>query len=149
MPGEQVPSGPTCGKGWPAELVRADGCCTGRQVCECVVILRNLKDVSWAGAKLMMADTQFLRSLVEFDKDSLSEKQACALGRRAACAMASGCHGTRQPVHPSRGARMPGMPLGTLHTWQRRLYRTCTRGEPVESNAATPTSTCFLGNDTK
>ncbi len=118
-------------------------------MCECVVILRNLKDVSWAGAKLMMADTQFLRSLVEFDKDSLSEKQACALGRRAACAMASGCHGTRQPVHPSRGARMPGMPLGTLHTWQRRLYRTCTRGEPVESNAATPTSTCFLGNDTK
>ena len=44
-------------------------------MCECVVILRNLKDASWAGAKTMMADTQFLRSLVEFDKDSLSEKQ--------------------------------------------------------------------------
>ena len=57
-----------------------------RQVCECVVILRNLKDVSWAGAKLMMADTQFLRSLVDFDKDSLSEKQARA---RRQCA---GCH---------------------------------------------------------
>ena len=42
-----------------------------------MVILRNLKDVSWAGAKTMMADTQFLRSLVEFDKDSLSEKQVC------------------------------------------------------------------------
>ncbi len=50
-------------------------------MCECVVILRNLKDVSWAGAKVMMADTQFLRSLVEFDKDSLSEKQARAPGK--------------------------------------------------------------------
>lgn len=45
------------------------------QVCECVVILRNLKDVSWAGAKAMMADGNFLRSLLEFDKDSLSDKQ--------------------------------------------------------------------------
>ena len=45
------------------------------QVCECVVILRNLKEVSWAGAKSMMADTGFLKGLVEFDKDSLSDKQ--------------------------------------------------------------------------
>lgn len=45
------------------------------QVCECVVILRQLKDVSWAGAKAMMADTNFLRTLVEFDKDSLTDKQ--------------------------------------------------------------------------
>ena len=45
------------------------------QVCECVVILKNLKDVSWAGAKAMMADTGFLKGLVEFDKDSLSDKQ--------------------------------------------------------------------------
>lgn len=45
------------------------------QVCECVVILKNLKDVSWAGAKSMMADTGFLKGLVEFDKDSLSDKQ--------------------------------------------------------------------------
>jgi hypothetical protein len=40
-----------------------------------VVILRGLKDVSWAGAKSMMADGNFLRSLLEFDKDSLTEKQ--------------------------------------------------------------------------
>lgn len=39
------------------------------------MILKNLKDVSWAGAKSMMADTGFLKGLVEFDKDSLSEKQ--------------------------------------------------------------------------
>ena len=44
-------------------------------MCECVVILRNLKDVSWAGAKAMMSDSNFLRTLVEFDKDSLSDKQ--------------------------------------------------------------------------
>lgn len=45
------------------------------QVCECVVILRNVKDVSWAGAKAMMADGNFLKSLLEFDKDSLTDKQ--------------------------------------------------------------------------
>ena len=45
------------------------------QVCECVVILRGLKDVSWGGAKAMMSDSNFLKSLVEYDKDSLSEKQ--------------------------------------------------------------------------
>lgn len=45
------------------------------QVCECVVILKNLKDVSWTGAKSMMTDPGFLKSLVEFDKDGLSEKQ--------------------------------------------------------------------------
>lgn len=45
------------------------------QVCECVVILKNLKDVSWGGAKSMMTDPGFLKSLVEFDKDGLTEKQ--------------------------------------------------------------------------
>lgn len=50
-------------------------------MCECVVILRNLKDVSWAGAKSMMADTNFLKSLVDFDKDGLNEKQVMELCR--------------------------------------------------------------------
>lgn len=45
------------------------------QVCECVVILKNLKGVSWAGAKAMMTDPSFLKSLVEFDKDGLTDKQ--------------------------------------------------------------------------
>jgi dynein heavy chain len=40
-----------------------------------VVILKNLKDVSWTGAKAMMTDPGFLKSLVEFDKDGLSDKQ--------------------------------------------------------------------------
>jgi hypothetical protein len=43
------------------------------------VVLRGLKDVSWGGAKSMMADGNFLRSLVEFDKDSLTEKQVGAV----------------------------------------------------------------------
>lgn len=44
-----------------------------QKVGECVVILRGLKDVSWAGAKTMMADGGFLKSLVEFDKDGLKD----------------------------------------------------------------------------
>lgn len=40
-----------------------------------MVILKNLKDVSWAGAKSMMTDPGFLKSLIEFDKDGLTEKQ--------------------------------------------------------------------------
>lgn len=44
-------------------------------MCEAVVILRGLKEVSWSGAKAMMADSQFLKSLLEFDKDGLTEKQ--------------------------------------------------------------------------
>lgn len=59
-------------------MIVGKGHCT-LQVCECVVILKNLKDVSWAGAKSMMADTGFLKGLVEFDKDSLSDKQVCCL----------------------------------------------------------------------
>ena len=46
-----------------------------QQVGECVVILRGIKDVSWKGAKAMMADSQFLKSLINFDKDSITDKQ--------------------------------------------------------------------------
>ncbi|MEW5308429.1 MAG: hypothetical protein WDW38_000392 [Sanguina aurantia] len=46
-----------------------------QKVCECVVILRGLKDISWMGAKAMMADGNFLKSLLDFDKDGLSDKQ--------------------------------------------------------------------------
>jgi dynein heavy chain len=50
-----------------------------QKVCECVVILRGLKDISWKGAKAMMADARFLSSLIEFDKDGITEKQMKAL----------------------------------------------------------------------
>ena len=46
-----------------------------RKVCECVVILRGIKDVSWKGATAMMADNGFLKSLIEFDLDSITERQ--------------------------------------------------------------------------
>ena len=46
-----------------------------QQVCECVVILRGFKDVSWKGAKAMMADPRFLASLIEFDKDGITDRQ--------------------------------------------------------------------------
>lgn len=56
-------------------------------MCECVVILRNLKDVSWAGAKSMMADTNFLKTLVDFDKNGLNEKQVTHLVSLSAALM--------------------------------------------------------------
>eukprot|EP00959_Pyramimonas_sp_CCMP1952_P059499 1242782-Pyramimonas_sp.AAC.3 len=46
-----------------------------QKVCECVVILRNIKDVSWKGAKGMMADPRFLSTLIDFDKDALTDRQ--------------------------------------------------------------------------
>ena len=47
-------------------------------VSACVILLKNFqggKDVSWKAAKAMMTDGGFLRSLVDFDKDGLNEKQ--------------------------------------------------------------------------
>lgn len=46
-----------------------------------MVILRGLKDISWGGAKAMMADGSFLKSLLDFDKDGLSDKQVCVLDK--------------------------------------------------------------------
>ena len=47
-----------------------------QKVCECVMILKGLSNVSWSGAKAMMTDTNFLKSLLEFDKDAIKDKQA-------------------------------------------------------------------------
>ncbi|CAG9462277.1 unnamed protein product [Pedinophyceae sp. YPF-701] len=46
-----------------------------QQVCECVVILKGIKEVSWNSAKAMMADSQFINSLLYFNKDGLNDKQ--------------------------------------------------------------------------
>jgi dynein heavy chain len=48
---------------------------SSHQVTECVCILKRVPDVSWKGAKGMMADNSFLKSLVEFEKDAITEKQ--------------------------------------------------------------------------
>ena len=45
-----------------------------QKVAECVVILKGIKDVSWKSAKALMSDTNFLRSLIEYDKDAISDK---------------------------------------------------------------------------
>lgn len=60
---------------WIFEWILSSAVVLFLQVCECVVILRGLKDVSWAGAKAMMADASFLKTLIEFDKDGMSDKQ--------------------------------------------------------------------------
>lgn len=45
-------------------------------MCNCVVVLKGGgKEPNWKNAKAMMSDTGFLRSLVEFDKDSLGDRQ--------------------------------------------------------------------------
>jgi hypothetical protein len=44
-------------------------------VCECVVVVRGYKEVSWKSAKGMMADPNFLRSLQEMDVDAITQKQ--------------------------------------------------------------------------
>jgi len=61
-------------------------------VCECIVVLKGLKDVSWKSAKGMMSEASFLRSLKEMDVENISQKQVRACVRRnarqrnAACA---------------------------------------------------------------
>ncbi|KAM7359342.1 dynein heavy chain at 89D isoform 2-T2 [Cochliomyia hominivorax] len=44
-------------------------------VCECVAILKNIKEISWKSAKGMMSDVNFLKSLMEMDCESLTGKQ--------------------------------------------------------------------------
>jgi dynein heavy chain len=44
-------------------------------VAECVGILKKQKDTSWAGAKTMMSQGNFLQSLMTFDKDGITEGQ--------------------------------------------------------------------------
>jgi dynein heavy chain len=40
-----------------------------------VAIVRNVKDVSWKGAKAMMTSPNFLNELLEFNADEITEKQ--------------------------------------------------------------------------
>ncbi|KAK3777975.1 hypothetical protein RRG08_038771 [Elysia crispata] len=44
-------------------------------VCECIVVLRGIKEVSWKSAKGMMSDPSFLRQLKELDVDNITTKQ--------------------------------------------------------------------------
>uniref|UniRef100_A0A3Q3B280 Dynein axonemal heavy chain 10 n=1 Tax=Kryptolebias marmoratus TaxID=37003 RepID=A0A3Q3B280_KRYMA len=44
-------------------------------VCECILVLYGYKEISWQSAKGMMSETNFLRSLMEMDCDSISNVQ--------------------------------------------------------------------------
>lgn len=44
-------------------------------ICECVVILRGVKEISWKSAKGIMADPNFLRTLQEMDCEAITLKQ--------------------------------------------------------------------------
>ncbi|XP_017580699.2 dynein heavy chain 10, axonemal [Pygocentrus nattereri] len=44
-------------------------------VCECILVMRGYKEISWKTAKGMMSEANFLRSLMEMDCDSISGGQ--------------------------------------------------------------------------
>lgn len=44
-------------------------------VCECIVVLRGYKEISWKTAKGMMSETNFLNSLQNMDVDGISQAQ--------------------------------------------------------------------------
>lgn len=44
-------------------------------VCECVAIIRGLKDTSWKAAKGMMTDPNFLLRLKEMKCENVTQKQ--------------------------------------------------------------------------
>ncbi|XP_069379878.1 dynein axonemal heavy chain 10 isoform X1 [Paralichthys olivaceus] len=46
-----------------------------QMVCECILVLRGYKEINWQSAKGMMSETNFLRSLMEMDCDSINSSQ--------------------------------------------------------------------------
>ena len=44
-------------------------------VCECIVVMKGIKEVSWKSAKGMMSEANFLKSLTEMDVDGITAKQ--------------------------------------------------------------------------
>lgn len=46
-----------------------------QMVCECILVLRGHKEISWQSCKAMMSEANFLRSLMEMDCDSISNSQ--------------------------------------------------------------------------
>lgn len=44
-------------------------------ICECIVVLKGIKEVSWKSAKGMMSEANFLKSLKELDVDGIGGKQ--------------------------------------------------------------------------
>ena len=44
-------------------------------VCECIVVMKGIREVSWKSAKGMMTEANFLKSLTEMDVDAITVKQ--------------------------------------------------------------------------
>lgn len=44
-------------------------------VCECIVIIKGLKEISWQSSKSMMSEGGFLKSLMEMNCDAITQKQ--------------------------------------------------------------------------
>ncbi|XP_048858906.1 dynein axonemal heavy chain 10 [Brienomyrus brachyistius] len=44
-------------------------------VCECILVMRGYKEISWKTAKGMMSEANFLRSLMDMDCDSIASSQ--------------------------------------------------------------------------
>lgn len=51
-------------------------------VCECIVVMRGIREVSWKSAKGMMSEANFLKSLTEMDVDNINQKQTQAVRGR-------------------------------------------------------------------
>ncbi|GAB0094127.1 Dynein heavy chain [Sergentomyia squamirostris] len=48
-------------------------------LCECLLILKGAKDVSWKAARTVMAEADFLKNLQEMNCDTISQKQLTAI----------------------------------------------------------------------
>ncbi|XP_067660223.1 dynein axonemal heavy chain 10-like [Haliotis asinina] len=48
-------------------------------VCECIVVLKGIREVSWKSAKGMMSEANFLRTLTELDVDNIGSRQTQAV----------------------------------------------------------------------
>ncbi|KAE8635010.1 hypothetical protein XENTR_v10002490 [Xenopus tropicalis] len=48
-------------------------------VCECILVMRGYKEISWKSAKGMMSDPSFLKSLMEIDFDAITQHQVKAV----------------------------------------------------------------------
>ena len=44
-------------------------------MCECILVMRGHKEISWKAAKGMMSEANFLRSLMEMDCDAINPSQ--------------------------------------------------------------------------
>jgi dynein heavy chain len=48
-------------------------------ICNCIVIMKGIREVNWRSAQGLMADTNFLENLKKMDFDSLSNRQISAV----------------------------------------------------------------------